>query len=181
MGVAILYPQDCLQNPLSNRQTLISPPRSTKQPRNANRAKSNGRRRSPNKSSPSRATTAQVPVKKFLMGEVKILKRGEQLEQPVPVQPQPQLPKRGDLQDKTSQSVKKTESLDLGSPKSSPSRGRPTGSNRVNGFYAGSAFITSPPPSSLPLPVFFMKNNDVKKNEDATTDLRRILGISLSL
>ncbi|KAJ8764981.1 hypothetical protein K2173_010449 [Erythroxylum novogranatense] len=129
MGVAILYPQDCLQNPLSNRQTLISPPRSRKQPRNVNRAKPNGRRRSPNKSSPSRDTTAQVPVKKFLMG--------------------------GDLQDKTSQSVKKTESLDLVSPKSSPSRGRPTGSNRVNGFYVGSAFITLPPPSSLPLPVFF--------------------------
>ncbi|XP_039044283.1 uncharacterized protein LOC120183698 [Hibiscus syriacus] len=59
-----------------------------------------------------------------------------------------------------------------------------TESNNKNGnykfvpvsFYAGSAFITSPPPSSVPMPAFFTKMAEVSvKNNDATSDLRRIL------
>ncbi|KAK7840081.1 hypothetical protein CFP56_017184 [Quercus suber] len=43
--------------------------------------------------------------------------------------------------------------------------------NAVDGIYAGSAFVTSPPPSSLPVPGFLGKNGP------ATSDLRRLLGL----
>ncbi|OAY27452.1 uncharacterized protein LOC110604139 [Manihot esculenta] len=181
MGVAVLNPQDCLQNPLSSRQDLISPPPQMKTPRNANsnrpnRAQPSRRKRSPNTSPSSRAAVApQVTAKNLVMGQVKILKRGEQLAKPTP--------------EKVSQpaKVEKMEDLDLGSthrlgpdPELVPTQIRLTETNKVNGFYAGSAFITSPPPSSLPLPAFFMKKCAVGvKNTDATTDLRRILGLNL--
>nr|ADR71297.1 hypothetical protein 20 [Hevea brasiliensis] len=183
MGVAVLNPLDSLQNPLSSRQDLISPPR-MKHPRNAkwpnpnrpNRAQPNRRKRSPNTSPPSRAAVAapRVPANNLIMGHVKILKRGEQLAKTTP--------------EKVSRSAKveKIEDLDLGSthwlgpePELVPTQIR-LAESKANGFYAGSAFITSPPPSSLPLPAFFMKKSVVGvKNTDATSDLRRILGLSL--
>ncbi|KAJ4959338.1 hypothetical protein NE237_026449 [Protea cynaroides] len=50
----------------------------------------------------------------------------------------------------------------------------------VDGVFAGSAFLTSPPPSSLPLPGFFTKKVVPSKNDVATTDLRRLLRLDLS-
>ncbi|GKD85720.1 hypothetical protein Tco_1356874, partial [Tanacetum coccineum] len=47
-------------------------------------------------------------------------------------------------------------------------------------FFAGSAFVESPPPSSVPLPGFFTKNFVAPIKNDPTTELRRILGLSLS-
>ncbi|KAJ9555100.1 hypothetical protein OSB04_009714 [Centaurea solstitialis] len=47
-------------------------------------------------------------------------------------------------------------------------------------FFAGSAFVDSPPPSSVPLPGFFTKSFVATARVDPTTDLRRILGLSLS-
>ncbi|KAF2303759.1 hypothetical protein GH714_023324 [Hevea brasiliensis] len=150
MGVAVLNPRDCLQNPLSFRQDLISPLPRMKTPRKPNtnrpnRPQPNRKKRSPSTSPSSRAVVyPQVAAKNLVMGQVKILKRGEQLAKP------------------TSEKIRLTEA------------------NKANGFYAGSAFITSPPPSSLPLPAFFMKKCVVGvKNTDATSDLRRILGLSL--
>ncbi len=109
----------------------------------------------------------------LVMGQVKILKRGEELTKTTPVQaPEP---------------VKKTAENrpdpDLGSterlgpdPQSVPIQIRLTElKDRVAPFYAGSAFITSPPPSSLPLPAFFTKKTVTVSHGDATTDLRRIL------
>ncbi|KAK9072845.1 hypothetical protein SSX86_009280 [Deinandra increscens subsp. villosa] len=46
--------------------------------------------------------------------------------------------------------------------------------NNTREFFAGSAYADSPPASSVPIPVFFSKNHD------ATVELRRILGLSLS-
>lgn len=47
-------------------------------------------------------------------------------------------------------------------------------------FYAGSAFFTSPPPSSLPLPAFFNKKTDVAAvNNDATDTLIKMLNLKL--
>ena len=40
-------------------------------------------------------------------------------------------------------------------------------------IYAGSAFVASPPPSSVPVPAFLGKNGA------ATSDLRRLLGLDL--
>ncbi|KAJ9167683.1 hypothetical protein P3X46_019297 [Hevea brasiliensis] len=176
MGVAVLNPRDCLQNPLSFRQDLISPPPRMKTPRKPNtnrpnRPQPNRKKRSPSTSPPSRAVVyPQVAAKNLVMGQVKILKRGEQLAKPT--------------SEKVSQpaKVEKMEELDLQSTHrlGLPTQIRLTEANKANGFYAGSAFITSPPPSSLPLPAFFMKKCVVGvKNTDATSDLRRILGLSL--
>ncbi|KAJ8765586.1 hypothetical protein K2173_014708 [Erythroxylum novogranatense] len=179
MGVAILYPQDCLQNPLSNRQTLISPPRSRKQPRNTNRAKPNGRRRSLTNHL-LHATTCKKFRSRNFMGEVKILKRGEQLSKGGSVTFHlTSTSQRGDLQDKTSRSVKKTESLDL-VYLNHLRAGGPIGSKDqwvLRRFCVHN--IVAPKLSTSAS--FFMKNNDVKKNEDATTDLRRILVAKLEV
>ena len=43
-----------------------------------------------------------------------------------------------------------------------------------DGIYAGSACVTSPPPSSVPVPGFLGKNGV------ATSDLRRLLGLDLA-
>lgn len=43
-------------------------------------------------------------------------------------------------------------------------------------FFAGSAFVESPPASSVPIPAFFSKSF---APIDPTTELRRILGLSL--
>ncbi|XP_057500762.1 uncharacterized protein LOC130784792 [Actinidia eriantha] len=52
---------------------------------------------------------------------------------------------------------------------------RVSDSKVVDGLYAGSAtFLASPPPSSLPVPDFFMKK---KNNDAATSDLRRLLNL----
>jgi len=50
--------------------------------------------------------------------------------------------------------------------------------NNSNEFFAGFAFVESPPPSSVPLPAFFTKN--MSGTDDPTTELRRILGLTLS-
>ena len=43
----------------------------------------------------------------------------------------------------------------------------------VDAMYAGTAFLASPPPSSLPVPGFLGK----RCNGEATSDLRRLLGL----
>ncbi|XP_065849525.1 uncharacterized protein [Euphorbia lathyris] len=172
MGVAVLNPRDCLQNPISSHQGLLSPPPRVRSSRNpnpnpnrSNRAQQPTRRkRSPNSksASPPRAVV-HLPAKDLVMGQVKILKRGEKI-------PETTSPKKEDL--------------DLGSthrlgpdPELVPTQIRLAESKTANGFYAGSAFVSSPPPSSLPLPVFFMKKT--AGIADATSDLRRILGLVL--
>ncbi|KAK1429665.1 hypothetical protein QVD17_11879 [Tagetes erecta] len=44
-------------------------------------------------------------------------------------------------------------------------------------FFAGSVLVESPPPSSVPIPGFFAKNFVSVGKDDATTELRRILGL----
>ncbi|KAJ0031287.1 hypothetical protein Pint_12473 [Pistacia integerrima] len=160
MTVAVLNPQDVLKQNRFSKQPLISSPE-TKYPKNSypnlnrsNRAQSTRGKRSPprnqNTSPPSRGVVApKLPAKSNLvMGQVKILKRGEELTKPTPIPaPEP---------------IRLTESKD-----------------RVASFYAGSAFIASPPPSSLPLPAFFTKKTVTVKHDDATSDLRRILKLDM--
>ncbi|KAJ6904056.1 hypothetical protein NC651_021259 [Populus alba x Populus x berolinensis] len=45
-------------------------------------------------------------------------------------------------------------------------------------IYAGSAFSVSPPPSSLPLPLFSKKNH-LSVDDSATRDLRRLLRLDI--
>ncbi|MFS7914790.1 hypothetical protein Hanom_Chr02g00157651 [Helianthus anomalus] len=55
-------------------------------------------------------------------------------------------------------------------------------SNNRTEFFAGSAFVESPSPSSVPIPAFFSKSYGaaaVPDDRDRTIELRRILGLSL--
>ncbi|KAK0571807.1 hypothetical protein LWI29_021881 [Acer saccharum] len=215
MTVAVLNPQDCLsKNSRFSKQPLISP---MKDPRNShpnfnNNNRSNRFQQLPNRtkrspprshrnSPPSRPAAPKAPAKtNLVMGQVKILKRGEDLslttaaqkpvlaeQKPVsavhkPVSAEPEKKK------KVGAVVQKREYPDLGStdrlgpePGSVPIQIRLSESkNRALNFYAGSAFVTSPPPSSLPLPAFFTKKSVVTlKTDDATSDLRRILKLDM--
>ncbi|KAK8509346.1 hypothetical protein V6N13_062395 [Hibiscus sabdariffa] len=179
MGVAVLKPDDCLKlsNPMKHHKNLYS------NPDRSNRAPVNRKNRFPTTSS---SPTPLYPgfrsqAKNLVMGQVKILKRGEDLKKPSPK--------------KSVRFEKENVDVDLGStnrlgpdPGSIPTQIRLTESNNNSGnnklvpapFYAGSAFVTSPPPSSVPMPAFFTKKIGVSvKNDDATSDLRRILRLDL--
>ncbi|GLU01268.1 hypothetical protein SLE2022_185810 [Rubroshorea leprosula] len=177
MGVAVLNPEDCLKHHFS-KQTLIFPTK-WNHPKNptsnrTNRSPPNWKKRSPNTSPPLRAVVGQgLPGKNLVIGQVKILKRGEELSKPAaePVKVE-----------------KKKGGVDLGSTNRlgpDPELGRTQirlteSKDKVSAFYAGSAFTTSPPPSSVPLPAFFTKRCVVAaKTADATSDLRRILRLDL--
>ncbi|KAK9699903.1 hypothetical protein RND81_08G203000 [Saponaria officinalis] len=56
-------------------------------------------------------------------------------------------------------------------------RSRPVLGPVMDGFYAGSSCVTSPPPSELPLPAFFARSCDVSSNNNLkiASDLRRVL------
>ncbi|KAJ4827248.1 hypothetical protein Tsubulata_015212 [Turnera subulata] len=188
MGALVLNPRDCIQNPLP------SPAPRMKFPRNPNPSRQNRapqpnnqrRKRSPNTSPPSRApasaaVSSSPPKNNYIMGQVKILKRGEQLAKAVP-------PVK-EAKPKAPVTVRKDADLaDLGStdrlgpdPEMVTAQIRLSEPKQAGGFYAGSAFVTSPPPSSLPLPAFFTKKAVVveSKNDVATSDLCKLLGLSL--
>ncbi|CAI0415272.1 unnamed protein product [Linum tenue] len=169
MATAVLSPQDCLRDPFSTRGGLLSTPPRNKIRRNPNpspatapsstkhgRGQSNSRRkRSPNSSPPPRPTadsSSLYPAKVLSMGQVKILKRGEPI----------QMKKKDD--DSTA-AVKVQQKVEM--------------NRSVAGFYAGSGFFTSPPPSSLPVPVFLKKSAVVGVDSEATNDLRRLLNLAL--
>lgn len=158
-AIAVLSPHDCIKDHLPRHRPLISP--QMKQP-NPNPTRSNRRKRSPekktsnhNSNKPRNATSYGSPVKNLLVGQVKILKRGEETS---PVKNLAGERKGGD----------------------SEMMPKPM---RIGDFYAGSAIITSPPPSSLPLPAFFTKKNvlgiNPNPNFDASADLRRLLRLDL--
>jgi hypothetical protein len=114
------------------------------------------------------------------MGQVKILKRGKEdlIE-----------PGKKDETPRGSHNTEAVKSEDLGffstnrlGPEAvmAPTQVRLTESTDiVNGFYAGSAFITSPPPSSLPLPGFFTKKTNNPVAVDASSEIMKLLGLSL--
>ncbi|MFS7996785.1 hypothetical protein Hanom_Chr12g01133901 [Helianthus anomalus] len=221
-GVAVLHPRDCLND---NRDNLfLSPVKSRRNPKstpnlstsNPNLTRSDARKRSPPTSlrkhkSPATMVTdlpATAAGKALVMGQVKILKRGEPLDDLSTVlkdltdrsvtnatatTAETRLPEKevaGDRKvKKVTPAKKKSEGRSFSNPKmddfalSSTERLGPDPEmvpKQMKGefFFAGSAFVDSPPPSSLPLPGFFNKNFGVK--EDPTTDLRRILGLTLS-
>ncbi|KAE8663429.1 Detected protein of unknown function [Hibiscus syriacus] len=100
--------------------------------------------------SPPPSADTKFQAKNFVMGQVKILKHDESKKTVAP-------------------ETRLTESDN-------------SNNNKVNPvtFYAGSAFITSPPPSSVPMPAFFAKKIEVSvKNSEATSDLRRMLRLEL--
>ena len=95
------------------------------------------------------------PLKNLLVGQVKILKRGEEL---------------------TVKSADKENGEELNLDRGLTERRDPDLTTVPVLFYAR-AFVASPPPSSLPLPAFFTKKCVFPKTDDVASDLRRILRI----
>ncbi|XAR71021.1 hypothetical protein NMG60_11028101 [Bertholletia excelsa] len=196
-GVAVLQPQDCLRDRLPGRQTLIHS--SMKQRRNANpvsgsnpnsnstrcsrRKRSPEKKKNSNNSSRSKSAIAdKVQSKNLVMGQVKILKRGEELS----AMKDRIEEKRGEelsamtdpIEEKKLDDVVNSDDLLL----SATDRIGPEPEMVPIGldFYAGSAVISSPPPSSVPLPAFFTRRSGSGTNNDfATLDLRRLLRLQL--
>lgn len=184
MGVVVLHPQDCLKQAF-NHKTLISPS-PMKHPRNPShrpnhraQTQPNRRKRSPTRPNPNPSplppkSTAEKPhaaAGNLIMGQVKILKRGEDLKEKKPTSP------------KSVIAAAENENRGLlgPDPESVRTQIRLTASKRVPGFYAGSsACIASPPPSSLPLPAFFSKKSVDSIDGEATTALLKALRLNLS-
>ncbi|KAK2973353.1 hypothetical protein RJ640_015108 [Escallonia rubra] len=132
---------------------------------NPNSMRSNRRKRSPTKASTAVAVAANPPAKNLVMGQVKILKRGEPLKE-AGLGPGR---KEREARDPTELALSTTDRLGP-EPEMVPKL------LRISELYAGSAGIVSPPPSSLPLPGFF-----TKKGVDPGCELRRMLGLDLPL
>ncbi|XP_059455317.1 uncharacterized protein LOC132185575 [Corylus avellana] len=168
MGTVILRSHDCFQGRLRHEALALTPPLKTR--RNPNPNPTTRRKRSPagiqtnlqDRDRRDRSVVARVAAKNLVMGQVKILKRGEKLGQT-----------------RNGCNSNKEEDLDLvlGStdrlgpdPDTVKKQIKVAEFKVVDGIYAGSAFVTSPPPSSVPVPGFLGK-----KHGSATSDLRRLL------
>lgn len=203
MATVILPPQDCLGKGLRHQGLVLSPPLKSRRNSNPNSISSStnpnfnhddttcsGRRRRSaavgikanrqvNKGR-SRAgepsTAAKISSKNLIMGQVKILRRGETLT------PDPGV---GYGDDSCGKRRLESKGEDVDMVLGSTDRLGPdpdlmqkqivlTEFKVVDGIYAGSgAFFASPPPSSVPLPSFLGKNGT------ATSDLRRLLRLDL--
>ncbi|KAL0013614.1 hypothetical protein SO802_000683 [Lithocarpus litseifolius] len=187
MGTEILLSHDCLQDRFRKEALTLTPTLKTHRNANPNPNGANSRRRkrSPMKIQSSkdrsdRFMVAKSPSQNLVMGEVKILKRGEALTQPktkTKTDFGSTLAGADNRKPKSKSKGGDVEVSDLGlgstdrlgpDPETVQKQIRV---NAVDGIYAGSAFVTSPPPSSLPVPGFLGKNGP------ATSDLRRLLGL----
>ncbi|XWS72589.1 hypothetical protein CRYUN_Cryun02cG0052800 [Craigia yunnanensis] len=165
MSTAILRPEDCLRNRFRHETlSLDHPLRSRRNPNpktvkpEANNDFSNSRRRKrsllglpSNNTRQTESMAAKLPGKNLVMGQVKILKRGETLI---------------DAAEKTDRLTIHgsggEEEFDLASASTNRSDPDPETIKKqiklkefkIGGFYAGSSFFVSPPPSSLPVPDF---------------------------
>ncbi|XP_022143251.1 uncharacterized protein LOC111013161 [Momordica charantia] len=202
MATVILPPQDCLGNglrrqglvlsaPLKSRRNSKPNPSSSTNPNFNHDVSSGRRRRSPavgvksnrqanrgrsRSGEPSTAPSAAAKVspKALVMGQVKILKRGEML-----------TPDRGvgGVDCGKRRLELKADDMDLGLGSTDRLGPDPDLMQKqvvfselkvADGIYAGSgAFFASPPPSSVPLPSFLGNNGT------ATSDLRRLLRLDL--
>ncbi|KMT19010.1 hypothetical protein BVRB_2g031060 [Beta vulgaris subsp. vulgaris] len=157
MAAAVLHPHDCLKRQPHHRRQLISPatnPNPNPNPR-SNRRKRNSppppSQNGPTKAHHSRSRSPPV------LGQVRILKRGEEISLPSPPPMMNPIP------------VNRSGSGPV--PVPGPSIGE---------FFAGSAFVTSPSPSELPLPCFFTRRNcGEAHNQEIASELRRVLKLQI--
>ncbi|PWA90988.1 hypothetical protein CTI12_AA095140 [Artemisia annua] len=221
----VLHPHDVLKDHNNNNNLFSTPVKSSRRTNpNPNFTRSDNRKKSPPTGVRRHKSTASVvsdppmsTAKNLVMGQVKILKRGEPLDESATVLKDNNHRKVSTTTAATTPAVdrkasrkvtpakKKPEKEKKVSPKPNPNPNNlnstidelklddfalsstdrlgpdpemvPKKSNMAEFFFAGSAFVDSPPPSSVPLPGFFTKSF-VK--EDASSDLRRMLGLSLA-
>ncbi|OWM86754.1 uncharacterized protein LOC116187570 [Punica granatum] len=186
MDVAVLHPRDCLSTfPNSNLGRA-----------NPTRVRQGRRRRSPSKSQST--SPPPRPSKTLVMGEVKLLRRGEELKGTAPksspadepakpdrIQAEPNrrvvAPARnrlaGPAQERVARLHRAPAELARADAPAQKAVAIQSSESAVGlaSFYAGFAFITSPPPSSLPVPAFCSKKTAPLDAVDATSDLRKLL------
>ncbi|MED6132492.1 hypothetical protein PIB30_019466 [Stylosanthes scabra] len=167
MGVAVLNPQDCLPTsrppkPLLSSSSSSPSTSSSSSPKvpNSNPKSSRTSRSNPNRPKRSQIrpdTKQQTLPKQPIMGQVTILKRGD------PLTPTAPLPKT----EKTTTTATTTTAEAVAF--------RPT--ELIGGLYAGSC-VASPPPSSVPVPIFVTKK--IGAVTEATNELRKMLRLEFS-
>ncbi|GAB2284946.1 hypothetical protein Dimus_019401 [Dionaea muscipula] len=185
MGVAVLLPEEILRSSLSRNQNIISSPSKPRR-RSSNRS---GRRKLIPIGSPPPPADAGNMTKTPLKGQVRILKRGEELSfQPTPSQLTPSPTVSSTLEPPSPvtpwivgvETIKGEDKSSVLYPNSRSDRflkvGR-KGNLNLDGFYAGSGFAASPPPSSLPMPAVIGKKkiSGFVNDDKASMELRRIL------
>ena len=181
MGTAILRSHDCLQGRFRNDALALATSHVRSQrcsnnpnPNNFNScAHQNRHRKRSTVNNHRRSRSGDRPVEKYpaatanlVAGQVKILKRGEKLS--------PEKNRHREAR------VKSVDDLDLFLGSTNRLGPDPVTVQRQirvsvpkDVIYAGSAFVASPPPSSVPVPAFLGKNGA------ATSDLRRLLRLDL--
>ncbi|CAF2147505.1 unnamed protein product [Brassica napus] len=191
MGVAVLNPQDCLKQPFSHmkypRNHTACPNRHQKKPvpnRTRRSPPRNQTTRSPPKAPPPppqraavssyvpKGTVEKSPNKNVVVGQVRILKRGEEI-------PKKTLEL---VVEKTNLVVEKPDLVStqrIGpDPCLIPSQirlsDRKSKKTTVVPFYAGPVTMTSPPPSDVPLPAFFTTK------KDATNHIIKLLRLDVA-
>ncbi|GAB2289129.1 hypothetical protein Dimus_023431 [Dionaea muscipula] len=166
MGTAILQSQDCLAQTLAstkNADYRSNPQRSRCRKRNpADKSRSSNQDGA--LSSSSSPLVEKFPSKGLVIGQVKILKRGEGLDLPTTTTTLPNTMKETDDGD--------GELVLCSTDRLGPDPEVVQKVVRLSDPYAGSTvFFSSPPPSSLPFPAALVRSGA------ATIDLRRMLKI----
>ncbi|KAJ6904054.1 hypothetical protein NC651_021259 [Populus alba x Populus x berolinensis] len=187
MGTEVLRPQDCL-----TERTRVSPCRRrnyyygngngkfNRKPTAVRSDRSDQRKKQsePSVSKKSRSDKNNSSNNNKVMEKVTILRRGESLDSKIKSSETEQ----GNGADLVVTSTDRlgpdpkmvSKQIRIGDPRS-PVAGNVAGNGDI---YAGSAFSVSPPPSSLPLPLFSKKNH-LSVDDSATRDLRRLLRLDI--
>ncbi|CAN6448049.1 unnamed protein product [Victoria cruziana] len=169
MSAAVLRSHDCLRDGFGKLSVgcLSGSPRTGR-----NRPKSGRRKRSPAKSDGKDPSTVKFPTGNLVMGRVQILKRGEVLRHESPVEERRQ--RAGDKFICCSTERFGPEPELVPTQIRLPDMNTEGNSGETSGPYAGTAFESSPSPSSLPLPAFCRKPKPISEDR-ATKDIRRML------
>ncbi|KAM6543984.1 hypothetical protein CsatB_008431 [Cannabis sativa] len=159
---------------------------------NNNRPQANRRKRIPplsdgTTSPPATKSTVEKPhhVGSFFTGQIKILKRGEELKEKVTTMTKTTTKSAVDASPPRKEHCRLTNPESPGllgpEPLSIQTRIRSQEPTRTSLFYAGSTVcIASPPPSSLPLPVFSKKGVASTINLEATSVLLKVLRLDMA-
>ncbi|XP_052210494.1 uncharacterized protein LOC127813523 [Diospyros lotus] len=197
MGVAVLHPQDVLADRGHAVIYRHMKPRKSPNPSSGS-TKSNRRKNSPEKNNNKNSTINSSTSKNLVMGQVKILKRGEGLKIPDGggtvvesgdsgssssagrLGPEPEIVPAELKVPVDEMKVAESEYLMLSSTgRLGPEPEMLPKQVGLSDFYAGSACISSPPPSSLPFPYSFVKKHVLGSIDDASSDLRRLLRLEI--
>ncbi|KAI5355179.1 hypothetical protein L3X38_008074 [Prunus dulcis] len=179
MGVKVLSPQNCLKDSVSP-QVLMNYNRSPNPNRVRTSPQADRTKRRPTRPNNHPPPPVQKPAapKNVVMGQVKILKRGEEIPKAAPIQPPPKQNLHPQVPDLGSTSRMGPDPKMVPIP---PKQTKFPEPNWASGFYAGSSScIAGPPPSSLPLPSFFAKKSAPSSTDEAASVLLKLLRLNLS-